>query len=231
MQYLSELTTQASGSCGGVTASHNQHVRYLRARTIPVDPATPAQIRMRTRFAHMSICWSRLLSQAQRDEWDVYARNVTMTNALGDPSHWTGRHHFFRTNLVREFARPPALSQFRAPTIFNVSSNTPPYFTAGPAPGYVRIHFDHADAWRHELQGFLLIYEARKQIDTVTFWKGPYHFLAYIQGDPMLPPNSPIGLRPLGLHTPRDRYFFRTITTRADGRVAPEHRTYCNVIL
>lgn len=229
MQFFSQLTTQSSGSLGGVTASHNQHVRYLRARTTPVDPATAAQRTIRRRFSTLSVWWQSQLTQAQRDDWNTYGRNVMMSNALGDPMHWTGRHHFFRANMVREFARPPALAILNAPTVFNVSSNTPPTFTATALTDRIEIHFDHADGWRHEAQGFMMVYFALRQTTSINFFKGPYYFQAFLQGDPVFPPISPITLSAVGLVQPNTRWFFRTVTTRVDGRVAGEKRAWCNL--
>lgn len=221
MQYLSAITTQASGSAGGLTASHNQYKRYLRARTIPVDPATAPQLRMRRRFATISQWWQRLLSQSQRDAWDLYAANVLMSNALGDDCHWTGRHHFFAANLAVEFARPPALARLPGPTTFNRSHNAAPSFTRLVFPPLIMMHFDTTDAWVHEQQGFLIVYVSRLLTTTVNFFKGPYSYAMHLHGDPIAPPTSPTPVMNPGLFTPLSRWYFRTISTRADGRVAP----------
>lgn len=229
MQYLSELTTQASGSAGGVTASHNQHTRYIRARKVPVDPATTRQRVVRSHFRTASFLWLNTLSPADRASWDVYAANVMLPNALGEPVHMTGRHHFFRTILAKYMATQPLDVVRAAPTVFNLGANTPPTFTAEPAVNRIRCYFDETDAWRNEGQGFLLIYFAPQQTASVNFFKGPFYFEASLEGSTLFPPQSGVVIRLLGFVSPGTRFFFRTITIRADGRVTHPKYTWCDL--
>lgn len=229
MQYLSELTTQASGSAGGVVASHNQHARYLRARTYPVDPLTLRQAYMRTSFRGLSIRWTDHLTDAQRAGWDTYAANVVMRNALGDPIHLTGRHHFFRSNLAITQGMPGIIPRLNAPTIFNLSSHSPVAYTADAMTQLIRGWFNVADAWNNEFGGFLFVFQSRPQAPTVNFWAGPYCYLGRLAGNLTFPPISPVNLTSNYPLRAGQRLHLACRTVRADARVTHRHRAQCIV--
>jgi len=226
VQYLSAITTQASGSAGGVTASHNQHARYLRARTTPTDPATGRQRWMRGRFAMLSSAWTGWLTPAQRHAWDTYAVNVLMRNALGDPIHLTGRHHFFRSNLATRMILPPLSVRRDAPTIFNKGQHSAINVKAGYITSEVRVYFAQDDAWNTELGGFLTVFESRPQSLSINFWAGPYTYLGAVPGNPDFPEPGVYSFQSNYRILPDQRIFFRVQTLRADARVSPDDRMH-----
>ena len=84
MKIKSAIITQASGSVGGFTAAHNQGGLYLRARSIPVNPQTPAQNLVRSFFGGLATRWRQTLTEQQREFWTIYGTTVEYTNPLGD---------------------------------------------------------------------------------------------------------------------------------------------------
>ena len=80
----------ASGSIGGQTAAHNRFGNYFRARTTPVNPASGRQSVIRAAIQNLAQRWSTTLTQAQRDEWEVYAANIVRTDSLGSQIKLTG---------------------------------------------------------------------------------------------------------------------------------------------
>lgn len=93
MLFWSDRLTQASGSIGGTTFSHNRFGLYTRARRVPVNPNTAAQQSAREGLGSGSSAW-RALTIAQRDGWDAYAAATPVTNALGATVFLTGHQQF-----------------------------------------------------------------------------------------------------------------------------------------
>ena len=78
MLFQGPLISAASGSLGGLTASHNAGGNYLRARVVPTDPQSPRQVSLRQIVGTLSNRWVNTLSQLQRDAWETYAQNVPL---------------------------------------------------------------------------------------------------------------------------------------------------------
>ena len=95
MLIKSQLITQASGSIGGLVGSHNAGGMYFRARTIPVNPGSAAQIAVRNIVAQLTAAWTADLTAAQRTAWQTYADNVPTTNRLGDSINIPASSAFF----------------------------------------------------------------------------------------------------------------------------------------
>lgn len=87
------IFTNISGSIGGVTASRNKGGQYLRARTTPINPNTPAQQTARSRFTDANQGWSALTAAVKAD-WNDFAQIQTWTNALGDPIKLSGQQAY-----------------------------------------------------------------------------------------------------------------------------------------
>jgi hypothetical protein len=95
--FRSDRVTQASGSIGGTTFSHNRFGMYFRARRSPVNPNTTFQQSQRDAFAAASAGW-RALTDAQRADWNAYAAATPVTNALGETCFLAGAGQFVATN-------------------------------------------------------------------------------------------------------------------------------------
>lgn len=117
MKFKSQVYTQASGSIGGITYSHNAGGMYTRARAIPTNPNTPRQVSARAAMNSVVQAWNSVLTAAQRTGWANYAQNTPVTNALGDQILLSGQQQYIRTNAYRVRAFLPRVDT--APVIFN----------------------------------------------------------------------------------------------------------------
>lgn len=130
---------QLSGSSGGTTASHNRYGSYIRARTIPVNPRTPAQTLRRETLAGLAALW-RTLTDPERQTWDALALQISKTDALGVAYNPTGLQAYVGNNSLRIFAgaatldsapaldAPPVLTSITP--AFNATLGVPPLATA-----------------------------------------------------------------------------------------------------
>lgn len=95
--FRSDRITQASGSIGGTTFSHNRFGLYFRARRSPVNPNTTFQQSQRDALAAASAGW-RSLTAGQRAGWEAYAASTPTTNALGETVFLAGAGQYVATN-------------------------------------------------------------------------------------------------------------------------------------
>ena len=109
MLFTSPVIAEGSGSIAGLTASRNRGGNYLRARAVPVNPSTPAQIGVRTQLAVLASRWSSVLTQVARDTWDLYALNVLLPGPLGNPRNVGGLGMYIRTNIPASLAGEPVI--------------------------------------------------------------------------------------------------------------------------
>lgn len=101
MLFKSQVYTQASGSIGGITYSHNRGGMYTRGRAMPVNPNTTRQQTIRSVMGALVSAWNNTLTAAQRNGWNVYASNVLVTNRLGDQVNLSGINQYIRSNSIR----------------------------------------------------------------------------------------------------------------------------------
>lgn len=71
------------GRIGGNVFSHNKGGDIIRLGTPPTNPQTQRQQITRSILGTLSSQWTSLLSQAQRDTWDIYAAGHPVKNSLG----------------------------------------------------------------------------------------------------------------------------------------------------
>ncbi len=96
------ISTFSSGSAGGLVASHNASGAYLRARVSPVVSTTAAALLAKSTFGTQSARW-QVLTEDERNAWEVYAQTHPRTNAIGNTTTRTGHNWFTGLNarLVR----------------------------------------------------------------------------------------------------------------------------------
>lgn len=132
MKIIPLLASAMSGSMAGVTASHNRGGAYFRSRTIPTNPASSAQVALRGATAAATQRWSSVLTDAQRDGWDLYAQNTTWTDKLGQSIQLSGVNHYVRSNSVR-IQMATFLDQTNAETTATID-DAPTTFALGETP-------------------------------------------------------------------------------------------------
>ncbi|MCH8992650.1 MAG: hypothetical protein IIA44_13015 [Acidobacteria bacterium] len=215
MLFKSQILTQASGSIGGITASHNRGGMYFRARAIPTDPNTPAQATIRSIFSALVDRWSSILTSVQRGSWDVYADLVPLPGPLGDPITVSGFNHFVRSNVPRSRATRP------------IVDTAPPFPTLGlmglvavtsvsAATQAVTFTFDDTDLW-NVADGFGQVQHSRGQNNSINFFRGPYRQAGFFNGDG--PAVSPAVIAVPFVITEGQNMFFRVRASFPDGKL------------
>lgn len=212
--------TQASGSIGGTTYSHNRYGAYKRNRTVPVNPNTDRQIVIRNAIRALTIRWQLTLTQAQRDAWDVYAANVDWVGSLGDTINLTGIAHYVRSNVVRIQAVAPVVDD--APTIFNLATaELALSATASEATQQASISFDDTADWASEDGAFQFLFGGLPQNTAIKFFGAPFRQLTPgIAGNSTTPPTSPVLVSWPWPFAEDNRLWLRTRIGRADGRLS-----------
>lgn len=219
MLFDSQLITAASGSVGGITASHNRGGKYFRARVTPTDPNTTRQQLIRALVADISGRWNSTLTEAQRQAWRLYSDNVPLPGPLGKVRPVGGLPMYIRSNIARRNAGLPRVDD--APTVFDVARFTPITNPAATAlTNRIQFDFDQFDPWVLETNSAMILFSSPAQNPSITFYKGPYRFGDLVLGSEDPPPSPPANLAAGFLITQNTRVFFRVVAVRADGRVS-----------
>lgn len=221
--FKSGIITQASGSIGGNTLSHNRGGLYMRARTVPVNPNTPAQAVVRAQLNNLVNRWANILTAVQRDAWDTYALNTPLTGPLGDPRNVGGIGMYIRGNVPRAVAGLPLVDD--GPTIFDTGGFTPATApTATDTADLIGFAYTNTDGWANEDDSAMLIFASRPQNPGVNYFTGPYRYADKIDGDAITPPTSPASVTSPFVFGVGQRMFFRISVSRADGRYSMTQR-------
>ena len=190
MLFKSALVTQASGSVGGLTASRNAAGMYLKAKPLPVNPNSPLQQQVRANMSSIAQDWLGMLTQAQRDVYNLYAGNVTLKNVFGDDVFRSGFQHFIRTNSVALLAGGTLIED--GPTIFNLGETDPSLVaSASEATQNLTIAFDDTLDWVDLDNAFMQISMSRPANASQEFIKPTYRVAGYIDGDSVTAPTTP----------------------------------------
>lgn len=244
MKFKSQVFTQASGSIGGQTFSHNKGGMYTRARRTPTNPNTLRQQIVRSAVGGMANLWNSL-TDAQRAAWKLYGENVPVLNRLGDPIILSGQQQFIRTNSLIVSAKntsaswtepsPLALTPLSAaPTTFNTGASPASYFGA-VAPGTDGLTLGVNLSAASDANGTLLFYFGRPQNPGRSFYKGPYQLGAY--GDvseettqvPLIIANADFADFATNIDNPPAAGLWqpvRTVIVYADGRVSQDFQDF-----
>lgn len=114
---LGAFAADIRGHIGGTVFSKNTSANYIRNKVTPVNPATPAQSLVRSRFTAISQDW-RGLTQAQRNGWNQGAQVFSHTNIFGNNVPLTGFNLFKQLNQNLLAANQPSISDI--PTVSDV---------------------------------------------------------------------------------------------------------------
>ena len=212
---------QRSGSSGGTVFSHNRYGAYIRPRTVPVNPNTDRQVAVRNIVRSLTIAWQTVLTQLQRDAWDLYAGLVPWQNKFGDTVHLTGLNHYVRSNTPR---LQVALGRVdAAPVIFNLAiAELSLGCTASEATQNATITYDQTAPWAAETGGFEIFFAGKPQNAGIQFFASPWRLV-----DAQFGQDSPNG-EPSGSHVvpwpwpiaEDQRLWLRSRVGRADGRLS-----------
>jgi len=228
MKFKGSFLTDASGSIDGITASHNRGGKYIRARSIPVNPSSEFQQAVRNATSLLTSRWTGVVTEDQRAAWAVYAFNVPLPDAFGDPRSIPPLAMYNRCNVPRLQADPigtdlPIVDD--GPTDFTLGTFSEPSIT-GISAGtqLLSLAFDTGDDWVGEASAGMLVYLSRPQSVGINFFKGPYRFAAAILGDNITPPTSPVDIAVPFPVVAGQKLFAQIRVTRADGRLSSAQR-------
>jgi len=180
----------ARGSVGGQTHSRNRFGNYVRSRTTPVNPQSSRQNLIRAAVAALAPQWSNVLSQAQRDSWEVYGDAITRTNKLGQQIKLTGFNMFVRSNTIRLQSADSVI--LPGPTTLTLPGADPVFeVEVDEANQELSVTFDPLLAWNQDDDGFMYVFMSQPKAAGVTFIGGPFRLAGAIDGDTASPPTSP----------------------------------------
>lgn len=217
MLFKSPLLSMASGSLAGSVFSRNKGGMYMRARSNPVNPATVAQTAVRDAMRVLVDAWTNVLSDAERDSWNLYAFNTPLLNRLGEPTKRTGQNMFVRSNVPRLQAGLPVVET--GPATFDLGSFTPiTDATADASDGDLGFDFTNADPWANATGAAMLVYQSRPVNATVEFFKGPWQLATILPGSGIAAPASPADFNSLFAMVAGQKVFMKVRVSQVDGR-------------
>jgi len=219
----------ARGSLGGQVFSRNRFGNYLRARTTPVNPQSARQSLIRSIVAFLAQRWSNVLTQAQRDAWEVYANAIVRTNKLGAQIKLTGFNHYIRSNSA--IANGLGNIVDIGPTTLTLPPEDPQMIgTVDETNQEISVAFDDTFDWVDQDDGHMFIYMSIPKAAGTNFIGGPFRLAGSITGDSTTPPTSPTVLA-----TPFPVAVGQEVVVRAriaedDGRLSDLFRSQSTVI-
>jgi len=92
------LLGKLRGKLSAVVFSHNKGGDYVRAGGAPTNPNTSRQQTCRTILGNLAQFWTNTLTVDQRAQWNTYAENHPIENALGQEIRITGLAWMARVN-------------------------------------------------------------------------------------------------------------------------------------
>lgn len=207
------------GSIGGQTHSKNRYGHYIRQKTKPVNPRSPAQQAVRLAMQTVVNAWSSIVTAAQRTAWEVYAASIVMQNALGASITLTGFNHYVRSNVAR-LNVDLALKNV-APTTLSLPPVDQAFaITASSAAQTISVAFTSNADWNNEDSAKMTIHQALPQLASRAFFNGHFRKIGTIDGSSGSPLSSPQTVAVEFPIAEDQRQWVRGRILRADGRLS-----------
>ena len=214
------------GSIGGTVFSRNRSGAIARNRTVPVNPASAKQTKIRSVMSVVRNAWYNTLTAAQRTAWDSYAEAVEVQNRLGESIKLTGWNHFCRSAACLLYNDLAIVADGPTEMALPEQDGTIS-ITASAASGEISVAFDDEAAWLDETGSHLLVYASRGQAPTINFFKGPYQIAGTVDGDDSTPPTTPATITAPFTLIEGQKVFCQFRIVRADGRLSAPFRASC----
>lgn len=171
----------ARGSVAGVVFSKNSTSHYMRARSIPVNPNTDLQNVIRGALAMLAVRWSAIVGGTERAKWELYGKNVTVKNKLGESVNISGYNHYLRSNIPRIQGGLTAIDA--APTVYELPQQDPTFAIVADATAQtISFTFDDALLWALETGAYMFKYQGIPQNAQRNFFNGPWNYIDKIAG-------------------------------------------------
>jgi hypothetical protein len=225
VKYKSQVYTQASGSIGGITYSHNSGGLYTRARAIPTDPASAYQQTIRAIVGGLATAYNTELSTSQRAAWKTYAAQVPIVDALGEPINIGAIAMYIRSNVQR--LRDSLARIDDAPTDYNLGETPDLTMSASEATQVLSGAWSGTPDWSAEDGAYLFLFASRPQNPSINYFKGPYLYAGRIAGNSGAPPASPGTWNAPFPFVEGQKIFVKANVARADGRYSTPFRGGC----
>lgn len=211
------------GSIGGTTFSRNRYGNYSRNRTIPVNPSSSYQQKIRSSISVARNAWFSVLTAAQRTAWGAYAAAVAVQNRLGESINLTGWNHFCRSATAMLYADLDYIAA--GPVELSLPETDPTFAAAASAATQnLSITFDNTADWANETGSYMLIFSSPGNNITRNFYKGPYRYAGKITGNDSTPPTSPATVASPFTVTAGQKIFCQARIVREDGRLSAPFR-------
>lgn len=217
-----------SGSVAGNTYSHNRYGRYIRNRSIPVNPNTDRQQNARAALAVLVERWAETLTIAQRAAWSQYADGVTMLNRLSESIHLSGMNHYIRSNA--QLAKQGYTIVDAGPVLFTIPDHDPALaLAASEGTQQWTITYDDTLAWDNETGGYMFFSQGMPQNGQRNFFGGPLRNQGEIAGVTGAPIASPY-VGSISWAIAQGQHLWLSVRIlRADGRISTPFRADCIV--
>ncbi len=213
------MASGASGSQGGITASHNRFGPYLRSRTVPVNPNSSRQQAARTNFSAAAEFWSNTLTQLQRDAWNQYAAAIAWVGSLGQTVYLTGFNMFIRSMTATLASGLPDVAD--GPTILTLPESDPTFSVSiSEATQLITVTFDEALAWVDEDDAGFAVSMGSPKGAGRQFLGGPFRLGSTLLGDGTTPLTTPQTMTAPFLVAENQKVDVFARIIRADGRVS-----------
>ena len=131
-----------------------------------------------------------MLTQLQRDAWEVYAAAIVRQNKLGAQIKITGFNHYIRSNSIRLQSVVTVIDP--GPTTLTLPPGDPAMIaTVNTAAQQISVAFDQTFDWLDQDEGRMYVFMSIPRSSGVTFVGGPFRLAGFISGDSTTPPTSP----------------------------------------
>jgi len=115
------LSIPNSGKCGNTVAYPGRYGQCQRQKVVPANRQTSARQHMRSSFGRLSRAWGSLLTEEQRDAWNVAGPNVQSAKRLSQRGPLTGQQLFQGINSARACLGLDILRMPPAPVSFGIN--------------------------------------------------------------------------------------------------------------
>lgn len=207
------------GSIGGIVYSRNRYGSYARNRTKPVNPNSERQQAVRNIMGFLVNAWARILTQANRNKWSVYAAAVSFVNSLGQTITLTGFNHFIRSNMARQ-NNGLSLVEDGPGVLILPPTDADFAVTASEGSQQVSVVFDDTQPWCSEASAHMSIHQGVPKNSATMFYGNHFRHLGILEGNSSSPITSPqtIGVSFPIVKNQKDWFFGRI--QRADSRLS-----------
>ncbi len=229
MKFTSGLAVAAlSGSEGGTTASRNKFGQYFRQKSQPVNPNTARQIAVRNVFSDLAFKWTNLLTQVQRDAWNLYGLSVVFKDSLGQDIFLTGFNHYVRTNTVGVGGAVARVDT--GPTIFTLADTDPSIVaTLSEATQILSLAFDDTLSYIDEDDALMQVQMTAPVGPGREFIGLRTRIAGYILGDSGVPLTSPQTFPVPFAVAENQKVIVQCRILRADGRLSDPFRDEADI--